>query len=71
MAVAPSQKRLKQYLSDNKKYWVERIEDGCYVYFLVHEKAVGVIDKITKRSFESAINKGVITMDQYYKNQQL
>ena len=66
-----AQAKLKTYMENPEKYWVRIIRDGCYTFYLVDEKGKGVIDKIQKRTFDKAIELGVICYDQYEIHQKV
>ena len=59
------------YIENSDLYWVQSFTEGIYSYYIVHEKGVGVIDKIQNRAFNTAIKLGIITYDQYRDNQKL
>lgn len=64
-----AQKRIKKYMENPDTYWVYYDSWGCLKYYNVEEKGIGIIDRIQERTFNRAIELGIITHEQYKRHQ--
>jgi len=66
-----AERRLKIYLADPEKYWVEPKTYGTQHYYEVIEAKKGVIDKIQTRTIDNALERGIITLEQLKRSREL